>query len=291
MPYVNIDFYGVYDSEGQPLPLAAAIIAAGKFPPAQRLKYRNPTHSDFLDKVTAFKDGTVLGCSARIRMKGIPGHFKASAYSLGDLNLPANDGVSEEVYFVVDDALQVVALQRNGHFRSTQVEALLRDLTGLNLTLEPKVRPDVWKRLQKMDHISSVEVRLKDPSFHPDLSDSLPSVGKLIDETSKVAELRSIEIKFNMRRGYKGAQDTSVLKRLLSGFRNSDNVETLRAKGYRNDSTKTEPIDFLRDRIVSGGEVEYSDEKRLNSKQCQQLIRSVLDSSRDFLTTLVIPPK
>lgn len=287
MPNVNIDFFCPLDQNGKFIDLAAAIVTAAKQPKKQRLKFRNPHYSDFLESAKPLSDGSVLGTMARVRMKGLPGKFDSESYTLGDLGLPEKDGVSEEVHFLIDNPLQVVALLRNGHFRSSQVEALMADTTGLQFTLEPKVRADVWKRLQKFNHISTVAVKLKEPNFHPDLSDSLPAVSELIDEANKVAELASIEIVFKMKKGLANPQDVGPIKRLIRSFRDVGNTSKLFARGTEPDASKTEPIDFLRDRIVAGGEVDYGEGRRLDGSQCKLLLRQAVDKNRAFLESLL----
>ncbi len=288
MPVVNVDFYAPIDETGNPVDISAAVLAAAKLKPKERLKYRTSVYSDFLEGAKMLSDKTVLGSSARVRMKGLPGRFDSANYKLSHLDLIERDGVSEEVHFLIEPALQVIALQRNGHFRSTQVEALLSDLTGLKISLQPRVRADMWKRLQEFDHIGTFGFKLKDPSIHPDFAESLPSIGRTIEDAGKIGELASIEIIIKMRSGVANPQDVNLLKKVIRSFRESGNATKLYARGSNPEASKSEPLDFIRDRIVASGEVEYGDGRRLDGEQCKQLLRSALNTNRAFLETLVV---
>ena len=288
MPEVNVDFYLPVNSAGAFVDLGPSLLAAAKKPAPERLKRRNSLYSDFFESASELGNGQVAGTAARIRMKGLPGHFDYSSFSLNSLNIMEKDGVSEEVHFLVDGPLQTIALQRNGHFRSTQVEMILKDVTGLDFSLDPKIRGDVAKRLEKLEHVGSLEFRLKDPAFHPDFATSLPAVSALISEVNKSADLASIDIKMKLRRGIANPQEVSRFKNLLNSLAGQANATKLIAKG-RNAKEKTDTIDFMRDRIVATGTVDYSEGRRLDGAQCQLLLRQELDKNRIFLQTLLLP--
>lgn len=289
MPWVNVDFYTPIGSDGEYVDLRAALIAAAKTSAANRLRERGEMYRLFLESAKEYKNGTVMGTVARVRMHGLPGKFRGTDFSLNDLDLAETDGVAEEVSFLISHELQTIALQRNGGFRSTSVEDFLTEITEIPVAFDPKVRVDKLSRLNGIEEFTEVSFKLSQPLNDSDFDDTLPGVGMTIRDAAQIGTLATVELTIRLRTGEDNPQNVGTIRKLLRKLDGREDAIKISAKGRRPNS-KIEPVDLIRDRIVAGDNVKYGNSRRLDGKQCRLLLRKAMSTNQLFLEGLLGKP-
>jgi hypothetical protein len=281
---LTIDFYSVRDDQNQVLDIGAALLQLGTRPLRERLVARGPLYDDVLLDSHQTHD-VILVHLARVRREGIPGKFNRTDGGFGDLNLDRDEDVAEDLHVVFDPQLETMAIQRNGHFRSSSVEQLLSDLLGYGIILEPKLRPDVMAKLTRIQRVGSIRMNITAGMNDPALTGVLDSVGGMIQGVNQHGSMAGFDLTLKMTRGKHVEQDLNYFQRMIAALSHSGRARNLEARVLLAGEEKTEVIDFLRDRLVHYGEVEASG-KRLDGDQCKQLLRAALHQHRDLLERL-----
>jgi hypothetical protein len=111
-------------------------------------------------------------------------------------------------------------------------------------------------------------------------------MGTFLDEAAERVNAISVDLKLSVERVRSRSLDVGLVRTIARFFRGENNVTKMSVSGRRADADGSEIIDFLRDRLVYTGVVEYA-ERQLNTRQCQQLLREALETHRAYLTRLV----
>jgi hypothetical protein len=171
--------------------------------------------------------------------------------------------------------------------RVSGIVDLLCDVTGTAFDVQPRLRKDAWSRFGKMTRIGSIDIKLKAPVHHPDFSKSIPSMGSFLDEATHEINAQTVELRLSMGKGRKKeSMNLGLVKKLVGVFQSDNGLNQLTVRGRLPGSDRSEIIDFIRDRLVFSGQVEYA-ERRLDRGQCQQLLRAALDQHREYLQSLL----
>jgi Family of unknown function (DUF6731) len=281
---VRVDFWDVVDQQGRTFDLLPVLQDAGAMPVASRMKTRGTSHTDFLADASGQR-GSASGTAARIRNEDWPERANLRTGTLQPLDLPPDEAIAEEMSFLYDRNLRVLATQRHGYFRASALVELLCDITGATFDIQPKLRQDAWQRFQRMSRIGSVEIKFQGPAHHPDFSRTIPSMSRFLDDASGEINAVEVEILLSMGRARNRSLNRDVVRRILSLLRGEQNVRSLVAKGNREDEPR-EIVDFVRDRLVFSGGVEYTG-RQLDRTQCQRLLREAVEAHRQQLTRLL----
>jgi|GEM_PF-3213603 len=286
MQTVIADFWEVIDPQGNPFDLLPVLEGAATLPTNNRMKDRGPEHSDLLFPPECHETHA-FGLAVRIRKVNLPEKGNFQTGEVAPLFFQVNEGAAEEAHFLYDRPLQTLVTQRHKVLRVSGIETLLRDVTGAMFDVQPKLREDAWARFERMTSIGSVELKLRAPAFHPDFSQSIPSMGSFLDEAANEINARTVDLKFSMGRGNRReSMNLALLKRVARAFRGGNDLNQLTVRGRIPGAEKTEVVDFIRDRLVFSGQVEYA-ERRLDARQCQHLLRAALDRHREYLQSLI----
>jgi hypothetical protein len=254
----------------------------------QRMLRRGPEYTDYLVSAQ-IENGEVIGSAARIRMENLPERMNAATGEVGQLNLQVQEGLAEEAFFLYDSGLQVLLLQQNNFFRSSSFEHLIGDLAELDeFWLEPVIRKDAWERFGKMDRIASIDFKLTDLSDRPDIGTTMQSLGEMLDHANSDLNAITAEVRLGVGRRRNEGLARGAIRNLLRMLGRGERVSTLTVRGNLLDTGKSEEIDFLRERLVFSGEVEYSG-RRLDGQQCQVSLRNALHEQTTYLSSLVRP--
>jgi hypothetical protein len=285
MPRVKITFWKPRIGQGTFFDLQEVLEELAGKAAQDRMVNRGPEYTDYLVSAQT-QGGSVVGSAARIRMENLPERMNATTGEVGQLSLQVQEGLAEEAFFLYDSGLQVLLLQQNNFFRASTFEHLIGDLAELeDLWLEPVIRKDAWDRFDRMQRIASFDFKLTDLSHRPDVGNTLPSLGDMLDHANSDMNAITAELRLGVgRRRNEGLARGAVrnLVRVLS----RDGVSALAVRGNLLDTGKSEEIDFLRERLVFTGEVEYSG-RRLDVEQCQLLLKSALREQATYLRSLV----
>lgn len=287
MPKVTVDFWDVIDEQGEPLDLLPIIqnVAALQF--RQRMRDRGTEFTDYLaeSNIAANSAG---GTVARIRRHNWPDRVDLNSGELTLLELPPHQAIAEEMNFLYDQRLRVLATQRRRDFRAGMLVELLSEISGRAFAIQPKLREDAWRRFRRWRSIGSLELKLTTPTHHPDLSDTIPSMGELLDEAGERVHALEVELKLSMGRVRTRSLAVEIVRDVVNLFRGRANVQHLAARGIGPDDEHTSVVDFIRDRLVFSGQVEYTQNGRhLDRGQCQQLLRQSIETHRRHLENLL----
>jgi hypothetical protein len=274
----------VIDTQGRTFDLLPVLQAAGALPVANRMKPRGTSHTDFLAEVHNHP-GAASGTAARIRNEDWPERVNLRTGALQPLQLPPDEAIAEEMNFLYDKQLQVLATQRQRYFRASALVELLCDITRNTFDIQPKLREDAWQRFQRLTRIGSIELKLQGPAHHPGLSRTIPSMSQFLEDAGNRINANEVQIILSIGKTRSRSLDRGIARSIVGFFLRKPNVRCLTAKGNREDQP-SEIIDFIRDRLVFSGEVEYTG-RHLDRDQCQRLLRHAIEKHRPYLVTLL----
>ncbi len=282
---ITVDFWDVLDVNDQPVDLAPIITAAGQLSVTDRMKPRGPSHIDFLEQ-TGTHGPAVSGVLGRMRTEDWPPRVNIRSGQRSLLPLRANEAISEEMSFRFDAPLEVLATQRHQYFRATKLAELLMELSGQRFRLQPKLREDAWQRFNEMTNIGSVEFKIRGSTHNPQFSRTIPSMARLVNEASSEFEAMTIGVKLSVGHVKESLVREKVMAIVdyLRGDQ-SESLEDLTVRGSAADN-KAHLVDFINDRLIFTGEVEYSN-KHLDPTRCQQLLAQAIEMNRPYLTSLL----
>jgi hypothetical protein len=282
---VIVDFWDVVNPRGQAFDLTPVIRAAGTQPLESRMRVRGASHTDYLIDVHEDETARLSGTCARIRNMDWPERVNTRTGAVTPLQLPPDEAIAEEMSFHFDGELQVLATQRHRYFRASVLIDLLRDISVQAFDIQPKLQRDAWPRFNRMTRIASIELRLRGPAHHPDFSQVIPSMGQFLDDAGQEINAWEVDLTLSMGRKRKESLNKRIVKKIMRSLRGQDNVKSLVARGKRAGSTESEVVDFMRERLVFSGEVEYTG-RQLDRSQCRQLLRDAIEEHREYLESI-----
>jgi hypothetical protein len=283
---VQIDFFSVLNDEQVPIDISNDLMAAASRPLEERVLEIGASYDDVLLDDAEQVHGLTLAHLARVRNDRRPGKYNHHSGAFGDLSLEENEDVAEDIYIGLDPSLQTLAIQRNGQFRSASVERLLTDLLNYPIILEPKLKPDVLERLDRVERIGSLHVKMSVGAQAPEFTGTLESVGHVIRQANENGTVASFDLSLTMQRGQNAPQNVHFFKRFLRDVFRSGSAKAVEARCLLGGEEHTEVINFLRDRVVHSGEV-HSQGKRLDGDECKQLLRQAIQQQRSVLQGLM----
>jgi len=287
LPRVTVDFWDVVDEHGDPFDLLPVIQEIGAMAHGNRMRPRGAEFTDYL-AVSNVEEETAGGTLARIRMHNWPNRVNLNTGALTLLELPANELIAEEMNFRYDRNLRVLATQRRRDFRARTLVELLSEISHRPCAIQPKLREDAFRRFRRWTRIGSLELKLTAPTHHPDLSQTIPSMGELLDDAAEQIHAVEVELKFSMGRVRTRSLSLQIIRDLVNGFRRRNNVKHLAARGAGEPGEQAETVDFIRETLVFSGEVEYTQNGRhLDRDQCQRLLRESIERHRRHLERLL----
>jgi hypothetical protein len=158
---VTIDFWDVLDLRGSPFDLVPVLEQVAKLAPTDRMRNRG-AHIDYLADATR-RGSSVSGTIERVRTRNWPGRTHLLTGDRRALDIPANWAPSEQMSFQFHRTLRTLAVQRHQYFRANTLARLIQEITGVSLTLQPKLRRDAWERFNRITRFGVVELRVGHP--------------------------------------------------------------------------------------------------------------------------------
>ena len=268
--------------EDRPFDLLPIITAAGEATVTERMRPRGAGQIDFLAEVFPGQSN-VSGTAVLIRTQDWPGRVHLQTGELNALRLPTNEEVREDMSFHFDRNLRTLVTQRQQLFRASRLVALLKDITRQRFIIQPKLRRDAWERFQRMTRIGRIEIKVQGPLHHPELSRTTPSMAQLLDEARNEANALEVGLILSMGRA-KTSLARQRIRSVINFFRRDGSARSLTATGNEGDA-HSETVDFINDRLVFSGRVEYAD-KHLDRQRCRQLLIEAIETHRDYLASL-----
>src|SRR5258708_38494299 len=91
-----------------------------------------------------------LGEAARIRMDDLPSVIDVASGNRHDLDVSEHEGLGEEIYFLYDSVIDVIAIQNRAHFRPSALALLLGQLSTRAIEFEIIFNSTAWNRFDRM---------------------------------------------------------------------------------------------------------------------------------------------
>jgi hypothetical protein len=233
------------------------------------------------------EDADFLGEAARIRMEDLPGVIDIANGDRRELDVDAHEGLSEEIHFLYDGALDVIAIQSKGHFRAPALERLLADLARTSLYFQVILTEDAWERFQRMDFVTKVYFKLARPR---DLrGQPQPSLRRVFAE---IDEFEGVTAKMEITVGRtRGRLNMGAIRRLVNTFRGAQQgfkslslTGAIREQGHPDARSHPETIDFLKERLLYTQDVERGGRgRRLDAEGCRVALRRAIREHREHL--------
>ena len=208
----------------------------------------------------ARQEDEYLGEAARIRMEDLPSVIDTANGNRHDLDVLWSRKGWEEIHFLYDSGLNVIAIQNRGHFRASALERLLAELGGNNLDFQVIFTEDAFRRFERMDFVSKINFKLarpRDLQGRPQLA--LNHVIREIDEFDGVVAKMEITV----GRGRNRSLSLAAIGRLIAAyqerretFKSLSITGRVREEGDPEVPTHSHKVDFIKERLVYFEEVQ-----------------------------------
>ena len=234
------------------------------------------------------RDSEFIGEAARIRMEDLPSVIDVANGSRHDLDVEEQEGLGEEIHFLYDADLDVIAVQNRGHFRAGALEKLFGDLTDTTLDFAVILSADAWERFERMDLVTKINFTIARPrDLRGRPLPALNSVFREIDEFDGVRAKSEISV---MRRRNSGL-NLGAVRRMISAYRNRGEVfrslsitGAIRESDEPDAATRHGVVDFVKGRLVYTEEVERRGRgRRLDPEGCRVALRRAIRHHRQHL--------
>lgn len=233
-------------------------------------------------------DQEYTGEAARIRMEDLPSVIDTAEGNRRDLDVQDHEGLGEEIYFLYDADLDVIAVQNRGHFRPAALERLIGELTNTSVDFRLILTQDAAARFDRMDFVTKVNFKLarpRDVGGRP--QPAVNGIFQEIDEFDGVAAKLEITIGRRRNRGLR----RSAVERLVQAFNGMrENFGSLSIAGAIREENDGEEnlhhgvIDFIKERLRFTAEVERRGRgRRLDPEGCRVALRVAIREHRAHL--------
>jgi hypothetical protein len=282
MPLINIEFYQPTVESDNGLTFADVLTRVEGMSIAQRLR----TDFDPAGIFSLARNGDEFdGEAARIRMEDLPRIVNLTTGQRHDLNVRPREGLSEEIHFIYDATVDVIAVQVKRQMRASALRGLLADLTQQPIDFNIILREDALQRFQHMRLVKKIFFKIARPQ---DLQGQVPppllQVFRELDEFNGVAA----KIEISVERARNRWLSMDAIRGILDRFRarNAD-FDALSITGLLQEEgiERQETIDFVHEHLRHTEEVERHG-RRLAPEGCRVALRRAIRAHRPYLRRL-----
>lgn len=216
----------------------------------------------------------------RIRTTGFPGRIDLTTLQEEELGLLAQQGLVDRIHFAYRTDMEALALQASRDFRPSTFRSYIQYVSGLPFDLPLVLKRGAYERLLRLRTVSTMSVRVANP---PDAAEFTGPDAPGVAEIAKLlrgfgAARVEIKIRREKRRGasliYESVRD--FVDRIVHDPDTMDSVEALWVEGKRDEEDNLEAVDFVRDRLMYSGKVDFDAQRRLDPHQCTNLVINAL---------------
>lgn len=226
-----------------------------------------------------------IGEAARIRMDDLPSVIDVANGNRHDLRMAEQEGLGEEIHFLYDVGLNVIAIQNKGHFRASALAILLGDLSGTGLYFQPILARDASDRFNRMTLIKKINFKLARPhELGRSRMPSLVAAIRMIDEFSGVNA--KIEINVGREQALGLSRDAirgllSVFERAAQPFKSLSITGAIQNAEAQGTTAQSEVIDFIKERLSFTTDVDRRGRgRRLDAEGCRVALRRAIRERR-----------
>jgi hypothetical protein len=204
-----------------------------------------------------------------------------------DLNVNAHEGLGEEIHFLYDAEIDVIAIQNKLHFRALALERLLAELSGTNLDFQVILRADAWQRFREMDFVTKINFKLARPR---DIEDQpRPALNRVFHEIDEFNGV-SAKVEITVGRRRRGLSLAAIGRFIADYNTMRDNFKAFNITGTIRERQGEEAIlhhdviDFIKERMIFMAEVDRRGRgRRLDAEGCRLALRRGIREHRDYL--------
>jgi Family of unknown function (DUF6731) len=282
MPPINIEFYKPTVESDDGLTFADVLTQVESTTMAQRLR----TDFDPAGIFSLTRNGDEFaGEAARIRMEDLPRIVNLATGQRHDLNVRPREGLSEEMHFIYDAAVDVIAVQVKRLMRASALRGLLADLTQQRIDFKIILREDALLRFQHMGLVKKIFFKIARPQdLQGQDPPALVQVFRELDEFNGIAA----KIEISVERARDRWLSMDAIRGVLDRFRarNAD-FDALCITGLVRDEggERQETIDFVHEHLRHTEEVERRG-RRLAPEGCRVALRRAIRAHRPYLRRL-----
>jgi hypothetical protein len=234
------------------------------------------------------QNGEFLGEAARIRMDDLPSVIDIANGNRHDLDVLDHEGLGEEIHFLYDSEINVIAVQNRLHFRASALERLLSELGGDSLDFQIILTEDAFTRFERMDFVSKINFKLARPR---DLQGQpLPALNRVFRE---IDEFDGVEAKLEITIGRRRNRSLSLaaIGRLVAAYRGRREpfksfsiTGMVREEDGPEATAHNETVDFIKERLCYTQEVERRGRgRRFDTEGCRVALRRAIREHREYL--------
>lgn len=278
MPTIWIEFYKPKLPEDEQRTFEDVLNAIARMPLRQRLR----TDFDPMGIFSLDQDGrSYVGDTARIRMEDLPRVVDITTGQRHDINIAAREGLSEEIHFLYDATLDVIAIQKRGMLRASALRDLIGDLTGTGVQFLVILREDAWRRFQRMPLIKKIIFKLARPVDLRGIRRlSIFKTYQQLDEFDGV----SSKVEISIERQKNTSLNRVRVRNTVQSFRERGDFISLSVTGPVRDGgeERLETIDFVHDSLKHRENVPHRG-RRLDPDGCRLALRRAIRAHRPYL--------
>lgn len=229
-----------------------------------------------------------LGEAARIRMDDLPSVIDVASGDRHDLNVEDHEGLGEEIHFLYDADLDVIAVQNRGHFRAGALGHLIGDLATCTVDFHVILAEGAWEKFQRMDFVTKINFKLARPRDlqgqpRPAVSRVLREIDEF-DGVSAKMEITTERVQHHwlnmaavrqMVEAYRGQEGTFKSLSITGAIREADEPNAAMHPGV---------VDFIKERLLYTQEVNRRGRgRRLDVEGCRVALRRAIREHREHL--------
>jgi hypothetical protein len=278
MPRVTAEFYKPVVADGDE-PFADVLERIARLNSVQRIRGApDPAGIFALSRTT----GDFVGEAARVRMEDLPRIVDLQTGDRSDLDMSSQQGLGEEIHFLYDSTIDVIAVQKRLHMRASALRDLISDLGQRRIDFEIVLREDAWERFQRMPLVKKIYFKLARPQ---DVAAQRrrPSLRRVFQEINEFDGVMA-KVEISVQRQRRGLTLGSVRAMIESYRENPDDFEALSITGAVRDGSEetVETVDFIKGRLQYAEEVERRG-RRLNPAGCRLVLGRGIRTYRAYL--------
>lgn len=212
-------------------------------------------------------DGYLLGAIFHIQMKNIPPSMNSGTFSIKGLQLDKLDGLAKATCFLIDPQANLLVMERGTGVSDAALCKYIQKILGCHkLAAAVIINPSQLQDFYRMTTVVRFETRLarvENGQVFSDSNKSIKQISNSADDTNTDKLTYVIELETERK---KSGASLSLPKiggfiEPLLGYRDTDEVESLRVSGRVDDSDKITTLDLISQRLTD--DIEYELEDRI----------------------------
>jgi hypothetical protein len=233
----------------------------------------------------------IFGEAARIRMDDLPSVIDVADGRRHDLDVEEHEGLGEEVHFLYDADLDVIAVQTRGHFRAADLANLFADLSDTTLEFQVMLSPDAVQKMQRVEQVTKINFKLARPrDLEGQRQPALNRVFQQIDQFDGM----TAKMEITVGRARNRWLSRGAVEQIITAFQERpDEFQSLSISGAirenegQNAAAHPAIIDFIKGRLLYTEDVERRGRgKRLDTEGCRSALRRAIRQHRPYLRRL-----